>query len=210
MGIGEIVLIIIVALIILFLFFIYSNNLKFKKKQEKIKKEAKAKDVQPIADVSPQPIEKISNKGKEVPLNVNDPIFSKKMGYENITERVDVGELISQEKEQENIDIVNKLDKIQITSEPIDSQKFDEIDELAKPTKTADFADVEKEINSVALNKKDEQNKQSNDEILKTFDDSKEQDFIVEKNISQPNGDENKSNTFEMIKKMLDEENKKN
>ena len=59
-------------------------------------------------------------------------------------------------------------------------------------------------------NKKDEQNKQSNDEILKTFDDSKEQDFIVEKNISQPNGDENKSNTFEMIKKMLDEENKKN
>ncbi len=196
MGTGEIVLIVILSLVVLFLLFVFVNNLKFKRKQKKIEKEKSAKDVQPIADVSPKPIQNQSNKGKEKPLNVNDHIFDNKLGYENITERIEAKELIQQEKVKENKDIVNKLNNITITSEPLNAEEFDKIDSKLDPPKDVKFEDIENELkinDSVIVSDKTK---------LEETDNQIESNNVEETEL-------HKNSTVEIIKALINEERKK-
>lgn len=138
---GEIVLIVVVGLVALGFFFICLNNIRFQNKQEQIAKEKKAKDVQPVADVSPKQVNIEKDLKEGVPLDVNDPIFTKK-GYENITERTDLKTLIEEEKQKDNFEILSKMNHVEITSEPIVVD--DEYDDMV--TKVNDISNLEQEM----------------------------------------------------------------
>lgn len=126
MGIGEIILLVLVGLIILFVFYMLFNNYKMWRKKKKADKDA-GKDKQPVADVSPVPIQEQKNEGKVVPIRVNDPIFDKR-GYENITERVELKELMDEEHKKENKKIIEKLHNVEIVSEPVDTSNMEGIE----------------------------------------------------------------------------------
>ena len=146
MGVGEIILLVLVGLIILFVFYMLFNNYKMWKKKKKADKDA-GKDKQPVADVSPVPIQEQKNEGKVVPIRVNDPIFDKR-GYENITERVELKDLMNEEHKKENKKIIEKLHNVEIVSEPLDTSNMEGIelkDNAKVDEELVEIIDVKKE-----------------------------------------------------------------
>ncbi len=146
MGVGEIILLVLVGLIILFVFYMLFNNYKMWKKKKKADKDA-GKDKQPVADVSPVPIQEKESVGKVVPIRVNDPIFDKR-GYENITERVELKDLMDEEYKKENKKIIEKLHNIEIVSEPVDTSNMEGIevkDNTQNNEELAELVDEKKE-----------------------------------------------------------------
>ena len=121
---GELLLIIIVGVVLFFTIFMWINTIKYSNKQAKIEKEKKKKDVQPVADVSPKQVDFEKDLTAGTPLNVDDPIFTKKQ-YENITERSSLQALIEEEKQKDNLEIVSKLRNIEITDVPVEDEYND-------------------------------------------------------------------------------------
>ena len=117
------------------------NNYKLWKNKKKADKAA-GKDKQPIADVSPVPIQEQKNEGKAVPIRVNDPIFDKR-GYENITERVELKELMEEEHKKENKKIIEKLHNIEIVTEPVDTSKMEGLEKVDVSSDEKDVFEIQ-------------------------------------------------------------------
>lgn len=194
-GTGELLLIGILAFVLIFTLFIILNNLKYKHKQANIEKQKKAKDVQPIADISPVSVEKQKSKDIEVPLDVNDPIFDKKK-YENITDRATLKELIDDEKSKENKDIIDKLQNIEITSEEVEGEALNVFDDVDNDSSDDDLiidVNSSKFEGNVNIGKTVEINENNN---VKQLDNQKENSSTI--------------NTVDVIKMMIEKEKKNN
>ena len=165
MGVGEIVLLVLVGLILLFIFYMLFNNYRMWKKKKKADKDA-GKDKQPVADVSPVPIQEQKNEGKVKPIRVNDPIFDKR-GYENITERVELKALMEEEHKKENKKIVEKLHNIEIVTNPIDTSKMEGIKLDEKETVEGNYV---KAVEAKRTENKEEKNQSTVDIIKKMVD----------------------------------------
>jgi cbb3-type cytochrome oxidase subunit 3 len=93
---SEVFAIAIAGFVVLIIFFICSNNIKYYRKEKKKKAEEAKKNTQPVADISPKQVDIEKDLTAGEPLNVDDPIFTKK-GYENITERLSLQAMIDEE-----------------------------------------------------------------------------------------------------------------
>lgn len=187
---GEVLLIIIVSVVILGFLFMFINNIKYSKKQANIEKEKKKKDTQPVADISPKQIDIEKDLNAGTPLNVNDPIFTKKQ-YENITDRTSLQALIEEEKQKDNLEIVSKLRNIEITDVPVEDEYNDMV------TKSTD-AEKEPVVSEPVM----EMVKKSEEPVMEIVNDK--EDAIENLSIEQAaeSSTTNSAKTIEIIKQL--------
>lgn len=140
---SEVFAIAIVAAVVIGFFFICFNNIKFHNKEEKKKKEQAKKDVQPVADISPKQVDIEKDLTEGVPLNVDDPIFTKK-GYENITDRLSLQAMIDEEKAKDNEHLKEKLGNVELSNSPISDDYFEDMVTKSDDLDTIDLEKIEK------------------------------------------------------------------
>lgn len=114
---SEVFAVAIAGAVVLILFFICFNNIKYHNKEKKKKQAEAKKNTQPVADISPKQVDFEKDLEGGEPLNVDDPIFTKK-GYENITDRLSLQAMIDEEKAKDNAEIKEKLSNIELSNSP--------------------------------------------------------------------------------------------
>ena len=139
---SEVFAVVIAGFLVVILFFIFSNNIKFYRNQKKKKAEEAKKNTQPVADISPKQVDIEKDLTAGDPLNVDDPIFTKK-GYENITDRLSLQAMIDEEKAKDNAELKEKFHNIELSNSP-DNDYYEDMVTKSNDLDTIDLDKIEK------------------------------------------------------------------